>query len=261
MKRKVLYLDIETGPSLGWVWSSFKTNVIGYQPSLAGDLSGGRHGHMLCFSYLWEGQKVVKAVSQPDFPAVYEKDRFDDTEVVKAALNLLDEADIVIGHNIDRFDLPAIRGFAVKNGLPAPSPFRTVDTLKIARSTFRFKSNSLKNLAGELGLPAKQDPGGFNTWLGCLDGNPKAWKRMVEYAKHDTRLLPLLYERMRPFAKNMTRFVEEEGCPHCGVEGRLMKRGFARTNSAEYQRWQCMECLTYSRSRRKSSGPAGKLAL
>jgi len=92
---KILYLDIETAPSLGYVWSSWKTNVISYRGE-------GRHGYMLCFSYLWHGQKTVRCVAQTDFPEAYAADPMDDSHVVRAALALLDEADIVIGHNTGR---------------------------------------------------------------------------------------------------------------------------------------------------------------
>jgi len=247
---KKLYIDIETAPSLGYVWSSWKTNVIGYQQSKLDDLSGGRHGYMLCFTYMWEGQKTVRSVSQPDFD-LYKRDRFDDSEVVKAALDLLDEADVVVGHNVDAFDIPLIKAFALKAGLPAPSPFRTIDTLKMARQTFRFKSNSLKNLADELGLPAKHDPGGFSTWLGCMDGDPKAWKTMIKYAKRDTELLPILWDRMKPYAKgNLSHnYADIKSCPSCGLAGQMMKRGKRYTATMEYQQYCCSGCGVFSRSR------------
>lgn len=241
---KILYLDIETAPSLGYVWSSWKTNVISYRGE-------GRHGYMLCFSYLWHGQKTVRCVAQTDFPEAYAADPMDDSHVVQAALHLLDEADIVIGHNIDGFDIPLIKAYGVKAGLEPPSHFRTIDTLKMARQTFRFKSNSLKNLADELGLEAKEDPGGFSTWLGCMSGDKKAWKRMISYAKQDTRLLPVLWERMRPYAKrNLTlNDGRMESCPVCGEMGRMQRRGTRKTNTMVYALYQCQECKGYSRSR------------
>tara|TARA_R110000737_G_scaffold116927_2_gene149688 strand:+ start:6131 stop:6901 length:771 start_codon:yes stop_codon:yes gene_type:complete len=245
MTKKILFIDIETAPSLGYVWSTWKTNVISYQGE-------GRHGYMLCFSYMWDGQKTVRSVAQTDFPEAYAADPFDDSLVVAAALALLDEAEIVIGHNIDGFDIPLIKAYGVKAGLEAPSPFRTIDTLKMARRTFRFKSNSLKNLADELGLPAKVDAGGFGTWLGCMSGDEKAWKHMVTYAKHDTRLLPLIWERMRPWAKtNLSLNADNpEACPVCGVVGQLVRRGNRETATMVYTQFRCSACQCYSRARK-----------
>ena len=64
----------------------------------------------------------------------------DDKRVLQSIWKLLDEADIVIGHNGDRFDLRKLNARFIDNDINPPSPFRTIDTLKVARREFAFVS-------------------------------------------------------------------------------------------------------------------------
>ena len=50
----------------------------------------------------------------------------------------------------------------------------------VARRNFMFNSNSLGDLGQTLGLGGKGDTGGFDTWLQCMAGDPKAWRRMIK---------------------------------------------------------------------------------
>src|ERR1700739_213307 len=82
---KRLFLDIEITPSLGWVWQKWETNVIKFK----------KQWEILCFAYKWEG-------GETRFVKGKEKD-----QVVLLRL-LLDNADVVIAHNGDNFDLKKI---------------------------------------------------------------------------------------------------------------------------------------------------------
>ncbi len=66
-------------------------------------------------------------------------------KLIRSMMALFEEADIVVAHNGDKFDIKWIMGRALLLGMPPPAPFRTVDTLKICRSRFRLTSylNSL----------------------------------------------------------------------------------------------------------------------
>ena len=243
---KTLYLDIETAPNLAWVWAKYEQNVISYADP-------GREKYCLCFSYKWEHEDETHVVSQIDFPTAFKKDKHDDSRVMQALWDLLDEADIVIGHNVRKFDLKSINAFFIRNGMTAPSPYQTVDTLVLARSNFGFNSNSLKDLAITLGLPVqKGSAGGFETWLGCMEGDADSWDQMIKYAKIDTELLPILYKRLRPFCKGLPslNFIDPDGCPVCDEgENLLQKRGFRYTKVNRFQVWQCQSCMCYSSSR------------
>ena len=157
---KVLFFDIETAPNLAYVWGQWQQDVIDHK----------REWYILCFSYKWEDQKKTHVVSLNDFD-LYNEDSENDLEVVKKLWELIDEADIVIGHNSDAFDIKKANARFVYHELGPPSHFGSVDTLKIARRYFKFNSNRLGHLGEHLGLGGKEVTGGFQTWAGCMKGD------------------------------------------------------------------------------------------
>jgi hypothetical protein len=67
----------------------------------------------------------------------------------------------------------------------------------------------------------------------------------------DVILLEKVYLKLLPYMQthpNMGAFVDsdEPMCPNCASEN-LQKRGYTVTNSAKYQRVQCMDCGAWSR--------------
>lgn len=240
MAAKVLLLDIETAPKVAYVWKFFKENVGAKQVL--------DHGHIMSFAARWLGTKEVIYVDNRNF--------FDDFEVLEQLVPLLDEADFVIAHNGERFDLKQIRGRALVQGFKPFSPVKVIDTLLIAKKEFGFASNSLEYLAGILGVQAKKDHKkfpGFVLWAECLKNNEEAWEEMKEYNIGDIDTLEHVYMAMRPWATqhpNLAVYADLKAptCPKCGGT-HLQRRGFACTNVAQYQRYQCVDCGGWSRSR------------
>jgi len=116
-----------------------------------------------------------------------------------------------------------------------------LDTLKKARSHFRFNSNRLdyigKFLTGEGKIGTS-----FQLWkdIVLLDC-PKAMKKMVAYCKEDVALLERVYKLMQPFITHNTNVAATLGgeryeCPNCasgnvGVHRRRFTRmGIMRIN-------------------------------
>lgn len=243
---KILYLDIETAPNLSYTWGKWQQDVIKFK----------QEGYMLAVSWRWEhreGGEVTlfdaEAKGLCDFKRAKSKP-FDDSGLVKLTLGLLDEADFVIGHNVERFDLRKIRTFAVKNGLHPPSPFQIIDTLKIAKREFYFQSNKLGDLCDYLGVPSKVQTGGFATWLGSMADEPEAWERMLKYAKQDSEILREVYLALRAWIPNhpVIERTAFHTCPVCGSP-KLHKRGTKKTKVSTFQTWHCTECGSYSRER------------
>ena len=158
---KILYYDIETAPNLSYVWGHFEQNVIEHE----------REWYLLCVSYRWEHESKTQVCALVDFPDTYAKDPENDLHVAKKLWDLLDEADIVIAHNGDRFDMRKANARFVYHNLGPVSPVKQIDTLKTARRYFMFNSNKLDNLGKHLGVGAKVDTGGFTTWAGCMRGD------------------------------------------------------------------------------------------
>lgn len=202
---------------------------------------------MMSFAYKWEGKSTqVKAL--PDY-ALYKKDSTNDRELVKELWGIIDEADIIIGHNIDRFDLRKINARFLYHGLTLPSSYKTVDTLKVARKMFMLNSNKLDHIAKHLGIGEKVDTGGFGLWLECMAGVKSAWDLMKKYNKHDVDLTELVYKKLRPFSPNHPNLNVIKGtthdCPTCGSHS-TQKRGFHLTKVGKYQKYQCQACSSWS---------------
>lgn len=236
---KTIILDIETAPTLAYIWGVWKQNV-GQDQIL-------NHTHIMACA--------VKDLGSDDI-RYYENRTDHDREIVQSIIRELDEADFVIAHNGKKFDLPMINASAIRHKIKPPSPYRVIDTLLIAKREFRFIKNSLENLAIELNVPSrKMSHGkfpGFKLWLECLSQNDEAWDEMREYNCMDVQVLEEVYLRMRPWYSahpNVTTGdeSEEQRCPKCGGAD-LMKRGFFHTNKGQYQRYMCKDCGAWSSS-------------
>ena len=107
---------------------------------------------MLSWSAKWLDGKLQSAVLESK-----EVLKEDDGRIVKKLWKLLDEADIVIAHNGEKFDIPKINSRFIIHGLNPPKPYKQIDTKKVAAKQFGFSSNKLDALAGYFGFPLKKD--------------------------------------------------------------------------------------------------------
>lgn len=243
---KILYFDIETAPTLGHVWGLYEQNVIAVE----------KDWYMLCWAAKWSGSREVITAALPDFP-LYKKDKENDREVVKALWKLLDEADIVIAQNGDGFDIKKANARFIQHGLLPPTPYKTVDTLKVARRYFKFDSNKLNDLGKYLGVGQKIQTGGFTLWKGCLQGDLKAWKKMIRYNVQDVILLEDVYLKLRPWMTthpNLNLYRHSVyNCPNCG-SNQTEKRGLVHTRASSQQRYHCRSCGAWSQGSLKGTG-------
>ena len=237
---RILILDIETAPNIAYVWRFFKEN-IGAKQVL-------ENSYMLSFAAKWLGEKDI-----------YYEDLQHQSEkaMLQVLWHLLDAADIVVAHNGDGFDLPHIQGRFLMHGIRPPSPYKQVDTVKVARKEFNFPSNSLEYLSNVLDLAIKKGAHkkfpGFELWLGVLRNDPDAWAEMKEYNIDDIRVLELLYLKMLPYMRfhpNVAVFDAPDRCrcAKCGSD-HIHYRGFAYTNVSKYHRFQCRDCGGWGRGR------------
>jgi hypothetical protein len=237
-KTKVLVFDIETSPNLGWTWAKYEQNVIEFD----------REWYMLCYASKWLGQKQTKVYSLPDYER-YKQDPEDDYEVVKMLRDQLDEADIVIAHNGDSFDIKKANARFIHHKLTPPSPYKTIDTKKVAKRYFRFNSNKLDDLGQLFDLGKKVNTGGFELWKGCMQGDMRSWRKMAKYNKQDVDLLEKVYLHMRPWMNthhNMNVLSgKAHACPKCESTN-MQRRGYSINKVSKTQRWQCQGCGGWS---------------
>jgi hypothetical protein len=238
MKPKVILLDLETAPSLGYVWGIWEQNVIAVKDDW----------FLLSFSVKELGRRGTRTFCLPDFPSLYAKSKQDDRALVNQLWKEIESADVIIAHNGDRFDIGKSNARFIFHGLNPPSPYKTVDTLKIARKHFKFDSNRLDDLATYLNIGRKLPTEGKHTWLGCIAGDKKAWATMRRYNAHDIILLEGVYMKLRAWSTshvNLDSFDKRGVCPTCQAD-KLQKRGYVYTKTGKRERYQCTGCGAWS---------------
>jgi hypothetical protein len=177
--------------------------------------------YILTAAWNWLGEKTIHSMhangSDLDLP------------IVEKQWELLDEADILIAHNNDRFDEPKANTRFFYYGLGPPSPSQTIDTLKVARSKFAHHSNTLDALTQLAGTERKKSHSGIDLWFRCMNGEAAALKEMVAYNKSGV------------FA-----------CTNCGSQD-LSPRGWYRTRVNKFKQYLCNNCGKWPHDRRGES--------
>lgn len=181
---KVLFLDIETAPVLAHVWRMYDeiTNI----DQIINDW------YILSCAYKWMGDAEPTVVSQRQFKG-YKPHSEDDSRVLEHLREQLCAADFVVAHNGDRFDIKKLNTRFLMNGLSPPTPYRSIDTLKIAKRIFGFTSNKLDYLARMLLGKRKVKHDGLPLWQAVMRGEFAAWDTMEKYNKEDVNLLEEVY--------------------------------------------------------------------
>jgi hypothetical protein len=211
---------------------------------------------MICAAWKWLGQSKINSVSLLDDTGRFKEDYTDDYHVIETLHKVLSEADAVIAHNGDRFDLRKFNARAVQHGLDPIPPVVQIDTLKIARKHFCFNYNKLDYLGHYLGVGQKVNVNN-QLWLDCLVGKPKAIREMVRYNKGDITLLEDVFRILAPYADAKLNFNHFFGdghlCPTCGSDN-LQRRGWLLTRASKKQRFHCQSCGSWSSAPESNKG-------
>jgi hypothetical protein len=233
-KRKRLFLDIESSPNIGFFWQSgFKLN-IGPQNIL-------KERAIICICYKWEEDKETHALT-------WDKKQ-GDKKMLQEFVKVLNQADELVGHNGDKFDLAYIRTRCLFHGIELQPNFTTIDTLKIARSKFKFNSNKLDYIARFLGL-GKKIKTDFDLWKDiALHNDQKALDKMVKYCKMDVILLEQVYNQLKSHTQSKTHYGvifggDRGSCPECGADSEDLIRHMNRTTASGIKKiiYKCKVC-------------------
>ena len=235
MSSKIIVFDIETSPVIANTWTLYPKylshdNII-------------QDWFIICAAWKEVGKDKVHAVKIDKLG--------DDYNVVKTLRDALAEADVIVGHYIDKFDIKKLNTRLIYHGLDPLPKIPTVDTKKEACKIGAFTSNKLdylsKILLGEGKIQVE-----FGLWLEVMKGSKKALKEMVEYNKVDVIRNEGVYLKLRPFMKNHPHrgaMIGEErncSCRACGSTN-VKKNGIRHTAAGlKKQEIQCRECHSYS---------------
>jgi hypothetical protein len=227
-----LFFDIETSPNVGLFWQAgYKLNIT-YESII-------KERAIICICYKWEGEEKIYSLEWDE--------NQNDKKLLEDFIKITNEADEIIAHNVDRFDLPWLRTRCLYHDIPMFPQYTTIDTLKQARSKFKFNSNQLDYISQYLGL-GKKKSSGYDLWKNILLLNDKiSLEKMIDYCKHDVDLLEKVYNKLSFHFPSKTHFGvldgnEKYSCPSCGCEeSKYVKTRMSATGTPRIQ-LQCTKC-------------------
>lgn len=241
-KPRCLVFDIETSPITAYAWGLHEQNITLDQ--LKTDW------HLLAWAAKWYGDPASKTMYMDNSKA---RNIHDDRALVKGLADLLNQADVVITQNGEKFDIRKLNARAAINRLPPIKPCKSTDILKEGRKVFKFTSHKLEYVSDRLNdrykkLKHEEYPG-FKLWTAIMSGDKRAWKVMKKYCVHDVLATEEAYGKIQGWIKtqNLGSYVDDAvmRC-RCGSD-RLEKRGFAHTDAGKYRIYHCRACGKWPR--------------
>lgn len=244
--HNVLTLDIERIPGRAihkhrgltidgdfWDLSGWK-HLIGYRLPVESVVEWPR---TICIAWRWYGQKRTEFASEWD----------DGSEgMLRRAWDAYDAATVLYGHNVDYFDTRHLNTEWRDLGLPAPSPFKVVDTLKEARKTFGDESKTLAALTARLGIETKTDKYSVEMARAAVAGDVKAQKRIKAYNVGDIAASEALVDRLRGWISShphnlMGTIDDRPTCNQCWGDN-LVSNGIKLAAQIAYKLYRCTDC-------------------
>lgn len=226
-KPRILLYDIETSPIIAQMWSMWQQGFGLNQIE--------NDWFILSFAAKWLGEDEVFYYDQSQAENIE-----DDSYLLSKLWDLLNEADIVIGQNIKKFDTKKVNARFILNGFPKPSIYRQIDTLTIAKDQFGFTSNKLEYMTDKLcqnvSKSKHQKFPGHMLWSECLKGNQEAWAEMKAYNTDDVLSLEELYNLLSSWDNKLPNF--DVYCDEVLDMSVWEKDGFVYTNLGKYQRYR-----------------------
>ena len=233
---KTLY-DVECFPAEGLTWGNkYEANIIKFT----------KLKRICCFAWKEHNTGKVHWRGLPSY-ARYRKNKEDFRELLEELCHVQNKSNLLIGHNVKKFDNRQVNKGLILNGLDPAIPYKTVDTLKVARQYFDFESNSLNDLAEFLGVGSKVKHPGLQLWLDCMAGDMKAWALMEKYNKGDVSLNEKIFNKELPFIQNIPSLFPKnrEKCRKCHSDNTVFS-GVYHNQKGEYKRYKCKNCPTWS---------------
>jgi len=216
---KILLFDIETAPMEVYVWTTSYKQFIPHTNIIKDENGEEKSWYVLSWAAKWlYDENVISDIVTPK-----ETKTRDDKRILKSIWKLLDEAEIVIGHNGDRF---------------------------------AFVSNKQDYLTKHFKLEQKLSTN-FQLWVDCIHGDQEQLNKMEEYNRHDVMGLEEVYLKLRPYIKNHPNLgvlVDADVCPNCACEFLDETNTEYFTSANKFPVYRCQGCNTpYIRHKKNSN--------
>ncbi len=248
----VLLIDIETSPNVSYHWNFWKQNI--------------HHTHIIYpwIMISWAAKWLYESKTFGDVLTIEETRQHDDKRICESFLKVFNDADIIIGHNLKKFDDKRSKTRFFINKLNPPSPYQMIDTLEQLRKEFVMPSNRLDYLLSALHDDSKL-PTEFALWPKCLNWfgqfskkvQQKSLDYMFKYNKKDVYGLEEIYLDIRAWIKNHPNMgiyqeSEENVCYKCGSPD-LIPEGEYVTPLNRYHAMRCQSCGAIGGRERKTA--------
>lgn len=248
----VLLFDVETSPMVSYTWGTFK-QYIHHEQII-------RPWHLISWAARWLYEPEVYS----DVLTIDEALVGDDKRISESLLKMFNDAQVIVAHNLKKFDDKRAKTRFIMNGLNPPSPYQMIDTLEQSRKEFAFPSNRLDYLGNMFNNHGKIDTD-FSLWDKCINfkGNYKkedqqeALDYMLKYNIEDVYILEEYYLNIRPWIKNHPNMgiyqeSEESVCSICGSPD-IIPEGEYATPVNRYYSMRCNNCGGIAGRERKTA--------
>lgn len=245
VRNRVLILDVERLDGISqqhyWDRGDLKNRYIHYETVV-------RHPRTTIVCAKWYDSDEVIHLA--------EWDKGGRKTFLRKTHRLMEKADIIVGHNLDKADVPWLKGdLHIEAGLPPLPPFKTVDTLKVLRREFGggapFKS--LDAFCQIAGIPSKTDHYDREAMeRAVVDKSTEDRINLIDYCIGDVIATQGLLDFLRPHIRNHpTLFVDGKHamnvCNRCGCAETLPCGKRYVANVLTYEMLKCANCKGYRR--------------
>ena len=161
------------------------------------------------------------------------------------------DCDVWLTHYGTWYDTVFVNTRLLYHKLPVlPANFAHLDTWKISRNRLKLRNNRLITISEFLGTKHDKNAIKPEQWIRALGGHRKSMDYIVDHCRRDVLVLEEVYERLKPLVLDHPNRGLVDGRGGCGVCGanKLVKRGTHITRCNKYQRYQCRECGSWSKS-------------
>jgi DNA polymerase elongation subunit (family B) len=237
---KILILDIETIYMTYRTWSPKLNSKFLPKKQMIEDWS------ILAWAAKWRGEKKIYYKDTGS-----QKNKRDDSKILKSLFKLMDEADIIVGKNSDRFDIPKINARFLINNIndrKPPNKYQKQDVEKMMKP-FGFTYKSLEYVSEALNLKnkklVKRKFEGLDLWIECVEKNNKeAWAEMRKYNPMDILATEEAYNILMPWTNKINFNVFNNSVINicqCGSND-IRPNGYDYQKTGTFKRFRCHNC-------------------
>lgn len=195
-------------------------------------------GYILAIGYKWAHEKKAKVLSLADYRG---KKVTDDRKLLEAFEPIFKEADIVVHHFGQYYDIPFLQTRRLIHKMKPLPVAQQVDTWRIAKKRLKFHSNRLDAILKSLGCPYEKTPLNGNIWVDASAGDRNALKYIVKHCYWDVMVLEWVYNHIKAVWDQHPAIYGKEKCNGCG--GReFTSQGIRPTIKLTYRRLSCKKC-------------------